>query len=70
MEDNMVLVVLIIALMITTISVLIYYEDYNETEFEKCIEGCNNIYDDEREVECKINCINHFSNCSTTEAEG
>ncbi len=67
MEDNTVLVTLIIAVLILSVSILIYFEDYNETEIETCMENCEWNLPEHEELTCMFQCINNFGNCSTME---
>ena len=70
MEDNTVLVVLIIAVLILSVSILIYFEDKNETELETCIEGCEWNLPEYEEPTCILQCTIYFGNCSMGEGEG
>ena len=70
MEDNTVLVTLIIAVLILSVSILIYLEDNNETELEICMENCEWNLPEQEELTCMLQCINHFGNCSTMGGEG
>lgn len=54
----------IVASVILSVAGMIYYEDFAQSDYEECQEGCGILHDKNEQLECLLDCNELFGSCT------